>query len=125
MSSWFRSRPWARPAAPADPAAPVAATKGDLDAAYRRGRQDEHRRRRGSPLLTLIGVLAVAAVALFVYLAIQTGSASNGGALVDQKIANASETVTAPVKNAESRAGAALENAGQSLKQKAGDTSQP
>ncbi|HEY7900122.1 MAG TPA: hypothetical protein VIC25_07640, partial [Caulobacteraceae bacterium] len=62
---------------------------------------------------------------LFVYLAIQTGSASNGGALVDQKIANASETVTAPVKNAESRAGAALENAGQSLKQKAGDTSQP
>lgn len=122
MSNWITSPPWSRRPAPApatvqNPQLP----RAELDAAYRRGRRDEAKRRHGSPFLAFIGLVAFAAVVLMVYLAAQTGSFSNGGAVVDNNLANASQRVQAPFKNAESRAGNALENAGQSLKQRAGD----
>ena len=122
MSNWITSRPWARRPAPAsaNSQGPQIA-RADLDAAYRKGRLDEARRRRGSPFLAFIGLIAVAAVTLMVYLAAQNGSFSSGGAVVDNNLSNASQRVQAPFKTAASKAGNALENAGQNLKQRAGD----
>ena len=124
MNTWFNSRRWGRrpAAAPGQPLQATIVAKSDLDAAYRRGRRDEAKRHRGSPFLAFLGLIAVAAIALVIYLAVQTGSFTNGGAVVDSNLQNASQTVQAPVKRAEDKAGAALENAGQNLKQSAGDT---
>jgi hypothetical protein len=122
MTNWITSPPWARRPAPAPAVAqPAQAPRAELDAAYRRGRRDGARRRHGSPFFAFIGLIAFAAIVLMVYLAAQTGSFSNGGAVVDNNLSNASQRVQAPFKNAESKAGNALENAGQSLKQRAGD----
>ncbi|HEY1414746.1 MAG TPA: hypothetical protein VGF42_02545 [Caulobacteraceae bacterium] len=122
MTNWITSPPWARRAAPAPATGQTPQVpRAELLSAYRNGRLDEAKRRHGSPLLAFIGLVACAAVALMVYLAAQNGSFSNGGAVVDHNLANASQRVQAPIKNAESKAGNALENAGQSLKQRAGD----
>jgi hypothetical protein len=127
MGTWFKSRFWGQRAPPAvatsdSPAvARPQVARAELDAAYQRGRREGAKRRRGSPLVATIGLIAVAAVALFVYLAVQNGSFSSGGAVVDQNLSNASQRVQAPLKNAASTAGDALENAGQNLKQRAGD----
>lgn len=127
MSTWITSRPWVRratPAAATSQSPSVASTPiapAELDAAYQRGRRDEARRRHGAPFLAFIGLIAIAVVVLVVYLAAQTGSFSNGGAVVDHNLATASQRVQSPIWNAESKAGNALENAGQSLKKRGGD----
>jgi hypothetical protein len=94
--------------------------------AYDRGRRDERaarRPRRGSPVLTTVLVLAAAAGAFVVYLGISQGSFSRGGQVVDQNLANATSTASGAVHNTVNKAGDALENAGQSLKQTAGSNS--
>jgi hypothetical protein len=95
--------------------------------AYERGRRDEraarHPRRRGSPVLATFLVLAAAAGAFVVYLGISQGSFSRGGQMVDQNLANATSTASGAVHRTVDRAGDALENAGQSLKQTAGSNS--
>jgi hypothetical protein len=91
--------------------------------AYDRGRRDERARRprrRGSPLLTLLVLLVAGAGAFVLYLAIQQGGFANGGKVVDQNLANTTGTVTQATRSAADRAGDALENAGQTIKQKAG-----
>ncbi len=90
--------------------------KADIDEAYDRGRHDERLRHRGSPLLTLLILVAVLAAAAFVYLAVRNGSFSNGGAVVDRSLS----TAQAPIRGAADKAGDALQNAGQTLKQDAG-----
>jgi hypothetical protein len=92
----------------------------DADAAYARGRRDERSRRRGSPLLTLLLLVVVAIGAVLIYYAIQNGSFSDGGKVVDQKLSNAAATVQAPLRGAADKAGAALQNAGSQLKRDAG-----
>ena len=99
----------------------VKVRKGELDDAYAKGRRDERRRRRGSPLLSFIVFLIVVAAGVLFYLAVRNGSFASGGAVVDNSISNVSERATAPVRNAADKAGNALENAGQSLKQRVGD----
>ena len=85
--------------------------------------------RGGDPAARIINLFkdvpltAIAALAMLLYLAAQTGSFSSGGAVVDNGISNASQRAQAPFKNAANKAGNALENAGQRLKQDAG--SQP
>lgn len=88
--------------------------------AYVRGRRDERVRRRGSPLLTFILLIVVAIGAVLIYFAIQNGSFSGGGAVIDQKISSAAEKVQAPIRGAADKAGTALQNAGTDLKQDAG-----
>jgi hypothetical protein len=92
--------------------------------AYDRGRRDERAarrpRRHGSPFLTLIGLLAVAAVACVIYLAYQQGGFANGGRVVDQSLSNTTASATQATRNVADRTGDALQNAGQTLKQKAG-----
>jgi hypothetical protein len=95
--------------------------RGDIHDAYKEGRRDERRRRRGSPLLSFIILLIVVAAGVLFYLAVRNGSFQSGGAVVDNSISTVSERATAPVRNAADKAGTALENAGQNLKQRAGD----
>jgi hypothetical protein len=97
-----------------------AATTVGADSAYDRGRRDERARRRGSPLLTLLLLIVVAIGAVLIYFAIQNGSFSSGGAVVDQKLSNAAAKVQAPLRGAADSAGTALQNAGSDLKQDAG-----
>jgi len=122
MRNWIKSPPWERHPAPVtvDGQSP-SLSRAELDAAYQKGRRDGAKRRRGSPILAFIGLIATAAVALMIYLAVQNGSFSNGGAVVDNDLVNASQRVQAPINNAASKAGNALESAGHNLKQRAGD----
>jgi len=64
----------------------------------------------------LVVLLAVFVAGVLIYLAIQNGSFSNGGAVVDNKIDQVEQTVDAPIKNAAINTGSALQKAGQRLK---------
>ncbi len=81
--------------------------------AYDRGRREERLRRRGSPVLGLITLVLVLIALAILFLAVRTGSFSNAGAVLDNAIQS-------PVHTAADKAGTALENAGQNLKDKAG-----
>jgi hypothetical protein len=95
--------------------------KADVKEAYERGRRDERARHRGSPLAALLVLLvALAGVGVF-YLAAREGSFASGGQVVDSNLNAAAERVQTPVRKAADSAGSALENAGQSLKQNAGE----
>ena len=112
-------QPYPDPQAAADGPTPG---RAELSAAYEKGRKDEMRkprRRRGSPLFSFLILMVVASAAILFYLAAQNGSFANGGAVVDKHLAQASQTVQAPIKRAANQAGDALETAGQKLKQRA------
>jgi hypothetical protein len=95
-----------------------APTKSELNSAYERGRDGERARRgrRGSPVLSLIVLLAVVVAAGFIFLAVRHGSFSNGGAVIDHDLDTAAHTVNAPIKNAAVTTGEALQRAGEKLK---------
>lgn len=95
-------------------------TGRDVADAYERGRRDEARRHRGSPLLSLLVLIIIVGAALLIYLAAREGSFAGGGAVVDNNISQAANTVQAPFKRAAGKAGDTLENAGQTLKQDSG-----
>lgn len=103
----------AQPVAAVDPAA----YNADVKHAYEHGRQDERsRRRRGfGPLSFLVLVAAVIGVVLIVF-AVQQGSFSAGGAVVDNKLDQATSSVAPAIDNAASKTGTAMETAGQDLK---------
>lgn len=87
--------------------------------AYDRGRRDERARRprrHGPGFLGFIVFVVAVIGAGAVYLGVSQGSFTRGGQVVDQKIAGAEQ----PARNAADRAGDALENAGQTIKQRAG-----
>jgi hypothetical protein len=98
----------------------VDAAEASAGDAYDRGRRDERARRRGSPLLNVLLLIVVVIGAALIYFAIQNGSFSSGGAVVDRKLSNAAAKVQAPFRGAADKAGTALENAGSKLKQDAG-----
>jgi hypothetical protein len=89
--------------------------------AYDRGRRDERarhpRRRRGSPVLTTVLFLAACAGAFVVYLGVSQGSFAGGGQTIDQNLSNAKQQAEQASRDAAARAGDALQNAGQKLKQ--------
>jgi hypothetical protein len=86
--------------------------------AYERGRRDEQARHRGSPLLAVITLVLVVIAVAILYLAIKTGSFSSAGAVLDSLIQN-------PVHAAADKAGSALENAGQTIKDNAPPSTHP
>ena len=91
--------------------------------AYDRGRRDERARRprrHTSPFMALIVLVAAAAGVGAIYLGVQQGSFTRGGQVVDQKIAGVTAPAQQATRNAADRAGDALENAGQRIKQSAG-----
>jgi flagellin-like protein len=73
-------------------------------------------RRRGSPLLALLVLIAVVFAGVMIYLAVQNGSFSSGGAVLDNSLAKAKDSVQAPIDNARERTGEALEKAGRDIK---------
>ncbi len=89
------------------------APRADIADAYERGRREARSRRRGSPLLTLIILLLVLVGAGIIYLTVRQGSVSGAGQVVDQ-------SVQAPVREAADRIGNGLQNAGETVKQRAG-----
>ena len=90
--------------------------RAQIDLAYERGRARGRGARRGSPLMSLLVVVLVAAGAALIYLAVRNGSFSNGGAVVDQSLNTVAHAVNAPLKGAAKTTGEALQNAGNSLK---------
>ncbi len=93
-----------------------AASAGDVKEAYQRGRQRERLARRGSPLFNLLILLAVVVAGVFIYLAVQKGSFTGAGAVVDQKLDQTAHSINAPLKSAAENTGDALKKAGQDLK---------
>ena len=118
MAFWsFANRP-----ATVEPVRPVAVVDpktydADMRRAYDHGRQDERSRRRGGfgPLGFILVLVAAVGVILVVF-AIREGSFSAGGAVVDNKLVQASSSVAPAIDNAASKTGTALETAGQTLK---------
>jgi hypothetical protein len=100
------------------------AERADVDAAYDRGRRDERARRRGSPLLAFLLLILAVAAGLMIYVAVRQGSFAAAGAVVDNALSSTAQRATAPVTGAADKAGSALENAGQSLKERAGSGQQ-
>ncbi|HEX4196639.1 MAG TPA: hypothetical protein VHZ26_04280 [Caulobacteraceae bacterium] len=104
----------AQPATAVEPAAYDA----DVKRAYEHGRLDERsRRRRGGfgPLSFILLLAAVIGVVLIVF-AVREGSFSAGGAVVDNKLDQATSGVAPAIDNAASKTGTAMETAGQNLK---------
>jgi hypothetical protein len=104
----------AQPVAVVDPAAYDA----EMRRAYEHGRLDERSRRRGGgfgPLAFILVLVAAIGVVLLVF-AFREGSFSAGGAVVDNKLVQATSSVTPAIDNAASKTGTAMENAGQNLK---------
>jgi hypothetical protein len=140
MKPWFRNR--TPDAVPGEPSKDTAYEKGRLDertrrddaevtprqdrarldGAYERGRRDAQARRRRSPLLTFLTLVLVVIGAGAVYLAVRNGSFSGGGAVVDQNISTVTEKAKAPIEGAADKAGDALKNAGQDIKERAGSS---
>lgn len=113
----------ARDAEARDDRAPLNERNSAVRHAYDRGRRDERARRprrHGSPFLTFIVLLAAAAGVGAIYLGVHEGSFTQGGQVVDQKLAGVAQPAQQATKNAAGRAGDALENAGQRIKQSAG-----
>jgi len=142
MARWFGDRWFSRPAATgddrldaykagrADERARVRETDRDAvavhddravardhraiaDEAYERGRREERLRHRGSPLLVFVTLVLVVVALIVLILAVRAGSFEGAGRQIDAVLQR-------PVQNAADRAGNALQNAGQSLKDKAG-----
>ena len=87
--------------------------------AYDRGRRDERARRPKRHGFGFFGFIVLVAAVLgagAIYLGVSQGSFTRGGQVVDQRLAGA----TQPARHAADRAGDALENAGQRIKQQAG-----
>ena len=99
------------------PVVDVVATEGDVERAYERGRLDERRRHRSHPILAGLLILAAVVGVGTVYLAAHEGSFSRGGALVDQKLANAADKTQVATQDA----AVATVNAGEKV-QTAGET---
>jgi hypothetical protein len=107
---------WRRNEVPAD----EAATRADVERAYEQGRQDEARRHRSHPVLgALVFVAALVGVGM-IYLAAHEGSFTQGGQVVDQKLASAADTARSASKDAATattNAGQTVQDAGQQLRQ--------
>ena len=90
---------WRRNEVPAD----EAATRADVERAYEQGRQDEARRHRSHPVLgALVFVAALVGVGM-IYLAAHEGSFTQGGQVVDHKLASATGASANPVQNTVAR----------------------
>ena len=116
MAFWsFANRrpPTVQPVAVVDPATYDA----DMRRAYDHGRLDGRARRRGGfgPLAFILVLVAAIGVVLVVY-AVREGSFSAGGAVVDNKLVQATSGVAPVIDNAASKTGTAMETAGQNLK---------
>ena len=124
MAFWsFANRPATVQPVAVQPVNVVDPAKYDADMrrAYDHGRLDERGSRRGSrrggfgPLAFILLLAAVVGVVLIVF-AFREGSFSAGGAVVDNKLSQATSGVAPAIDTAASKTGTALETSGQNLK---------
>lgn len=94
--------------------------RGGWRDAYDRGRRDERARRGGFSLVSAVVLMAAVVGGGAIFLAAREGSFTAGGEVVDHQLTTAADKAKAPLRGAADRAGDALENAGQNLKDKAG-----
>ena len=93
--------------------------------AYDRGRRDERARRprrHSAPFFTFIVLVAALLGVGAIYLGVSQGSFGRGGQVVDQKLAGVTQPATQATRGAADRAADALQNAGQRIKQSAGES---
>ena len=91
-------------------------TDENVRRAYERGRRDERARKHGSPLLTLVVLVAAAAGAAAIALAVNQGSFERGGQVVDQNIAGAQAAAARAGQDVADKTGDALQSAGSHMK---------
>jgi len=97
-------------------------TKAELDAAYERGRIDERKRHRGSPLIAFVVLIVALVGGGMLYLAARDGSFRAAGAAVDNTVSTSVDKAKAPITTAADKTGDALQAAGQNLKKDAGSS---
>ena len=115
MRAWGKSQPVDSSEAVAVGPASLPA---ELSEAYRRGRRDEARRHRRTPLITtaLFAIALIGAVILFY--AAREGSFAGGGQVVDAKVSHVTGEVVPNVVNAAAtQTGEVVKSAGERLKQ--------
>lgn len=92
--------------------------------AYKDGRRDQHaadkadqkaRRRGGFGLISVLVVLIAAVGVMWLVLAAREGSFAAGGAVVDRKVAEATQPARTAANQAMDRTGAAVQSAGQAI----------
>jgi hypothetical protein len=123
MAFWsFANRPATAQPVAVQPVNVIDPAKYDADMrrAYDHGRLDERgqrgRRRGGSGPLAFILLLAAIVGVVIIVFAFREGSFSAGGAVVDNKLSQATSGVAPAIDNAAAKTGTALETAGQNLK---------
>ncbi|MES2344158.1 MAG: hypothetical protein V4597_21035 [Pseudomonadota bacterium] len=109
---------WKRPILRSNEIETVAEADHEARAAYERGRRDERKARKRHPVMMTLTVAAAMVGGVVLALAAKEGSFGRSGELVDHGLAVAADRAEPVVLNAADDAGAALKDAGASLKSK-------
>jgi hypothetical protein len=88
----------------------------DLRVAYERGRHDERAARKRHPILMSLTLAAAVVGGVVIVLAAREGSFAGGGARFDEGVSVAATKAEPVVRDAATDAGAALKDAGRSLR---------
>ena len=79
--------------------------------AYKDGRRDERARKRGSPLMVLILLVAALVGGAMVVMAVREGSFAGGGAAIDGQVAKATDAAAQATATAAAKTAAAVRDA--------------
>lgn len=93
--------------------------------AYERGRADERSRHKRNPLLTFLIVLAAAVGLVVTFLAIQQGSFSGAGRVIDQEAREAREIAGQAGAEVVDETGEALQDTGRRVEETGENAQQP
>lgn len=107
---------WNRPARRLHDGAATVPGAEDLRDAYDRGRRDERAQRKRHPLMMTLLVMAALAGGAMLAVAAMEGSFGRGGEVVDRNLSAAADRAEPAVRDAAQETGAALREAGQSLR---------
>lgn len=113
---WNRHAPRREQPVDVAPGADAAIDPQDLRVAYERGRRDERRARKRHPVLMSLTVAAAVVGGVVLVLAAREGSFAGGGARFDQGVSVATTRAEPVVRDAAADAGAALKDAGRTLR---------
>ena len=112
---------WNRARRPAEAVAHDHHDNHEIRAAYDRGRRDERKARKRHPILMTLTVAAAMVGGVVIALAAKEGSFARSGGVVDHGLAAAANRAEPLVVDAVDDAGAAVKDAGETLKTKAAD----
>lgn len=117
---WNRNAPRREPLVDTvDPALDPGIDPQELRLAYERGRRDERAARKRHPILMSLTFAAALVGGVVIALAVREGSFAGGGARFDEGVATAADRAEPVVRDAASDAGAAISEAGRSVRDSA------